>query len=174
MKSSGHSLRVRLGVWSIIGILGYAQPYRPVLVLGVSMFPAYQSGSIVLASSHIEKIVAGDVVVLNIDGTTMIKRIAFAPGDSIPQFKISHNWIDFLDAGPRSSISSRLAGRMRFREIPKDMYYVLGDNRNCSYDSREYGLVSQDQIERVLLSPRPYRETSLDVTGSSGGFFGSR
>ncbi|WP_086349716.1 signal peptidase I [Candidatus Enterococcus clewellii] len=36
-------------------------------------------------------------------------------------------------------------------EIPEDVYFVLGDNRNNSTDSRHFGFVEKKQIEGVVM-----------------------
>jgi len=43
-------------------------------------------------------------------------------------------------------VAKTMAG---LQQIPKDNYFVLGDNRNHSNDSRSFGLVSAKQIEGV-------------------------
>lgn len=42
------------------------------------------------------------------------------------------------------------------KKVPEGMYFVLGDNRLKSYDSRHYGLISKDAIygeAKVTLYP---------------------
>ena len=38
----------------------------------------------------------------------------------------------------------------KFNKIPDDFYFVLGDNRSNSSDSREFGLVNQQSIAGVV------------------------
>ena len=44
-----------------------------------------------------------------------------------------------------------------YETIPKDMYFVLGDNRTNSSDSREFGLVKKDEIiGKIVMRVYPF------------------
>lgn len=79
-------------------------------------------------------------------GSTFVHRIIGLPGESVAV----RNGVVFVDgrkltepyiaAGRRDRDSSPL------RPITKDQYYVLGDNRARSCDSRVWGLVARDRL----------------------------
>ena len=79
-------------------------------------------------------------------GSTFVHRIIGVPGESVAV----RNGVVFVDgrrleepyiaAGRRDRDSSPL------RPITKDQYYVLGDNRAQSCDSRVWGLVARDRL----------------------------
>ncbi len=83
-------------------------------------------------------------------GSTFVHRIIGLPGESVA----IRNGVVFVDgrkltepyigAGRRDRESSPV------RAITKDQYYVLGDNRVASCDSRAWGLVARDR----LIGPR--------------------
>ena len=130
------------------------QPYRPLVFVGESMTPTYQSGEYVTTvpatPSNIER---GDVVVIEMSDGPIVKRVAYLPGDKIPQMNIKGNWIDLIEV--TSPPSRDFDGKSyRKRVIPEGEVYVLGDNRTISLDSREFGPVSMSQISRKVIEPR--------------------
>ncbi|OTN88827.1 signal peptidase I [Enterococcus sp. 7E2_DIV0204] len=79
-----------------------------------------------------------------------IKRVIGIPNDTI---KIDKNTL-YLETEDNkivtvtldASVANELKG---LEKIPKNNYFVMGDNRNHSNDSRSFGLVSIKQIEGV-------------------------
>ena len=93
----------------------------------------------------------GDIISLKYADTKyLIKRVIGLPGDSI---SIKNNKIyingelyveDYLEEDlvyDDFELSS-----LGYEEIPEGMYFVLGDNRENSLDSREIGLVKEEDI----------------------------
>ncbi len=144
---------VVLGVAIVSAIL--AQPYRLVMIHGPSMSPTFESGNLVLSSRVVPSLRHGDVVVFQHDGETLVKRIAFVPGDRILEFKFRGQWIapgnDFLLA-----VAANRHYAQRATTIPAGKIYVLGDNSDESVDSRTFGPVPTSSIiGRVLDEPKP-------------------
>ena len=75
------------------------------------MEPTIMAGDKIFGIRMLGELEVGDVVVFKYDDTYMVKRIAAVPGDTL---KINSEEI----------------------KIPKDCYYVLGDNYWNSFDSR--------------------------------------
>jgi signal peptidase I len=80
------------------------------------------------------------------EGSTFVHRIIGVPGESVAV----RNGVVFVD-GRRLEEPYIEAGRRDrdsapVRPITKDAYYVLGDNRARSCDSRVWGLVARDQL----------------------------
>ncbi len=98
----------------------------------------------------------GDVVVFQSTvnpNLTFIKREAGLPGEII---KIRNNRIlinnspvqePYLDHSKDSSFSFFSKGNFGPVHIPKDRFFVLGDNRTNSYDNRNYGTVKLAAIK---------------------------
>ena len=134
-----------------------AQPYRLVVIHGESMSPTYGSGQFVLSSRFDSSFHRGEAVVFNHEGETLVKRVAFLPGDKILEFKFLEHWI----APANDFLLARMEARglpSRYVAIPPDRLYVLGDNAPESVDSRTFGPIPVSSvIGEVLDAPRPDR-----------------
>jgi signal peptidase I len=108
---------------------------------------------------------AGDVVVFDppagAENTSrFIKRIIATPGKTIEvntldtyinNEKITENFIDY----PSQKISVPTL-------LKKDEYFVMGDNRYVSYDSRYWGPVVKNEIQgRVLIRLYPFNKIAI-------------
>lgn len=97
-----------------------------------------------------------------------VKRVIGLPGDHIclegtslflnqeqPIFsdkEYSSKTSQLPDGTIKITVNKTVAKKMaELKQIPKDNYFVLGDNRNHSNDSRSFGLVSAKQIEGVAM-----------------------
>jgi signal peptidase I len=115
----------------------------------------------------------GDVIVLDLPQDTsraLIKRVIGLPGDTIvisgtqptitiynsqnPQgFVLNEPYIDPANYGGPTNITVTLAA---------GQYYVLGDNRDVSADSRTWGILPRaDIVGRVLLRLYPFNEIGI-------------
>jgi len=147
-------------------------------VEGISMWPTLREGDALLVDKVGVRYSApwrGDVVVaLEPGGAMFVKRVIAVPGDTIeidgggaqpvvliqaagsgPWQRLDEPYIgttwdrkDFCcDAGGHDL---GLTAPEPFR-VPRDRFFLLGDNRDASTDSRRYGPFSRDQIVgRVL------------------------
>jgi signal peptidase I len=126
--------------------------YQPVKVEGGSMEPGLEDQERIFINKlayRLESIQRGDVIVFRYPRDprkNFIKRVIGLPGDRIR-----------VDEG-RVSINGRLIAEpyvpdeyldsRSYREVvvPAGSYFVLGDHRSMSNDSREFGPVSRDLI----------------------------
>ena len=123
-------------------------------IIGTSMESKYKDQDIVILNKlhyRFFKIKRFDVVSLKYDGSKyLIKRVIGLPGDNI-EYKNNKLFINgkkieeyFLDKETNTEDFSLTT--LGYEKIPKDMYLVLGDNRENSLDSREIGLVKRKDI----------------------------
>ncbi len=120
-------------------------------VVGPSMQPNLKEGDILLVNKLVYRFTSikrFDVVVLSQKDKYMIKRIIGIPGDSI-EYKNNTLYINgiayeekFIDKNNSKTEDFVL----EYKFIPDNMYFVLGDNRENSEDSRDFGLIPKDYI----------------------------
>ncbi len=82
---------------------------------------------------------------------TLIKRIVGMPGDKI-EIKDGVVYINDSIYNEKSYINQKTSGKVLIQKIPEGQYFLMGDNRGISLDSRssEVGLVSEDKIKGVI------------------------
>lgn len=107
-------------------------------VLSKSMEPALKKGSAVLVNRLAYKkrrIRRGDIILFDHEGVDEIKRVIALPGEEInflDGFVIINDKVyveDYIDDSVETNSNERFT-------VPKGCYFVLGDNREDSYDSR--------------------------------------
>jgi len=131
-------------------------------VFDISMLPTYKEGNIIAVNRLAyltDKPKQGDIVALYAPGETdqsafdryfnpccaqYLKRVIATPGDTV---RIDNHQV-FINGAPFCESYIKESPDYTFPEqtIPEGKYFVLGDNRNSSYDSHKGWLVAQDEI----------------------------
>ena len=157
--STAHSLRHEIRVWTrdLLIAIGLALViivflYQPVKVEGTSMAPLLSDQERIFINKFVyrfEPIARGDVVVFwyPLDKSkSFIKRVIGLPGETVeirqgslfvnskavPEPYVPPQYEDLSDFGPV--------------RVPADSYFVMGDHRISSNDSRVFGPVSSRYI----------------------------
>lgn len=129
--------------------------FWPVRIEGSSMENTFNSGDRVIVSrvmAYFGSVENGDIVICHIDGEDkpVIKRVIASAGDNIV---ISDNKVTLNDIQLEESYvkTDKTSGNINIT-LGKDEYFVLGDNRAKSYDSRSAGAITKgDIIGKVIL-----------------------
>jgi len=126
------------------------------LVSGSSMEPTYRGGSWVYNSPISGLIQRGDIVMLD-DGNHdyAVKRVVGLPGETISLWR-GYTFVNrkiLLEPYVPKRVYTFPTQRSSVFVLGQNQYFVLGDNRPSSLDSRTYGPVERDQIKgRISLS----------------------
>ena len=150
--------------------------FTPTTVLGASMSPTFQDHDKVVISKTTE-IQRFDVIVFDapdMDGEHYIKRVIGLPGDRI-EMKNDVLYINgvafeepYLKENKEGNLLTKLTEDFSLEEktgeskVPKDMLFVMGDNRLISKDSRIFGLIPNDSvIGEVIFRFYPLQEIGV-------------
>jgi signal peptidase I len=129
--------------------------FQPFFVRGQSMEPNFEDGDYLIIdeiSYRFRDPQRGEVVVFkypNDPSQRYIKRIIGLPGETIEieggQLIISKDTEEALDESSYLSSSVFTQGEVQF-SLGEDEYFVLGDNRESSSDSRRWGPLPKENI----------------------------
>lgn len=127
----------------------------PIQVNGSSMMSTLHNKDIMILNKinyRFKDIERFDIVVIKYENTHLIKRVIGLPGDKI-EFIDNKLYIngkyykeDYLDDDAVTA-DFTLKDVINKDKIPEDHYFVMGDNRGDSLDSRVLGVFNKKQIE---------------------------
>jgi signal peptidase I len=126
--------------------------YQPVKVEGTSMMPGVADQERIFINKFVyrfEAIERGDVVVFRYPGDpskNYIKRIVGVSGDRIEIYRGAVMVNGDRLAEPYLPAEFRDERSMGEVVVPEGSYFVLGDHRNLSSDSRDFGVVERAAI----------------------------
>ena len=135
----------------------------PVIVDGTSMIPTLLDNQVLLLYKLDKKYQRFDIVVVDhkVNGVkeNLVKRVIGLPGEYV-EYKDSKLYInkeeveeDFIDV----ETSDFALAKLGFLEIPEGKYFVVGDNRGDSSDSRILGLIPENEIKgKIVFSIFPF------------------
>ena len=126
--------------------------YQPVRVEGTSMLPRLEDRDRLLLNKfvyHFSAIERGDVVVFHYPRDpekSYIKRVIALPGDRL---RIDHGVVSINGMPQEESYvpeAYRDNGSTPEMIVPPDNYFMMGDHRSISWDSRSFGPVERSLI----------------------------
>ncbi len=134
--------------------------FYPFQVVGDSMVPTLETGDRLILNKLAE-VDRFDIVVFPApDGSDeeYVKRVIGLPGDEITYFqdelyingeKVAEHYLEALKESSNQALTGdfTLFSLTGEATVPENMYFVLGDNRSVSKDSRVFGFIPAAQIE---------------------------
>jgi signal peptidase I len=152
-KAGGIGLWIRdLLISAAASVLIITFLYQPVRVEGTSMLPRLEDRDRLFINKfvyHVSAIERGDVVVFHYPRDpekSYIKRVIALPGDRL---RIDHGQV-ILNGEPQFEgyVPDQYRDTRSMAEIvvPEDSYFMMGDHRSISSDSREFGAVERSLI----------------------------
>jgi signal peptidase I len=153
VKRNGFGLWLRdIVISAAVSVLIITFLYQPVRVEGTSMLPRLEDHDRLFINKFVYRISSihrGDVVVFHYPRDpekSYIKRVVGLPGDrlSIDRGRV------FLNGKPlpENYVPDEFRDTRSMAEtlIPEETYFMMGDHRSISSDSREFGPVDRDLI----------------------------
>ncbi len=136
----------------IIALLIKEFIFSPIKVNGRSMYPTLHDGDIMILNEigyYLGGVNRFDIVVVKINGDRIIKRVIGLPGETV-EYKDNKLYINKEEI--EEDFSHDITHNFTLDEIgetviPENYYFVVGDNRGDSKDSRIIGLVSSSEIK---------------------------
>jgi len=124
----------------------------PIIVNGSSMYPTLEDGEYMLLnkiSYRFNEIKRGEIIVFEYDNERLIKRVIGLPGEKIAVIDGNlyiNDQVYEEDYLEENTVDFTLEELGLDSTIPKGYYFVMGDNRDESKDSRLIGYITEDSI----------------------------
>lgn len=123
-------------------------------VVGRSMEPGFEPGDRLLVERGVREVHRGDVVVFRnplASKELLVKRVIALPGETV-QGRGATLFVDGAALAEPYAKSGAGVGEVPPNRVPQDHYFVVGDNRSESIDSRQFDAVGRDLLVGKVLA----------------------
>lgn len=122
-----------------------------IIVNGKSMYPTLSDSDVCMAKKYDTEPERYDIVIVKVDGQTLIKRVIGLSGETLQVIdgavhidgEIVNEEYDFFTADMGLLETPYIVG--------ENEYFLMGDNRGGSFDSREFGSIRQEDIKGIVV-----------------------
>lgn len=140
------SFKLKNYIWVLI-ILFIINSFSIRDVRGSSMYPCLGDGDSFLSTDFVYNVDRGDIVIADVQGTSVVKRVYGLPGDVI---RIKKSCI-LINEKP--VLYGEFQGyKKSLYHLENGEYFLLGDNLSISNDSRYFGTVNRSEISAKLVA----------------------
>lgn len=162
---------------TIIGNYNF-NPYPNGLLLFNKRYFGYKLSKNDIVTAYNKKISEDSKKLYNAD-SGVVKRIIGLPGDYLEiknglVYVNEKPLVEPYTAKPHSTFGEAFLSECTKIKIPNNKYFLMGDNRKGSGDSRKFGWVDEKDIDSVIpfnkqrgILDKNYRDTSKDLSSSS-------
>lgn len=116
--------------------------FSPGIVSGPSMETTLFDKNIVIINKMFKNISRFDIVVIKEEKDYIIKRVVGLPGEKIEYY---NNKL-FINDKEIKNLDFEITNNFSYEKIEENKYFVLGDNRDISKDSRYIGTIDNKKI----------------------------
>lgn len=142
---------------AVFTVVIFRQYFSPYSISGPSMSPNFHDGDFVFVdqlSYELRPAKRGEVIIFHgpaSNGEDLLKRIIGLPGERVV---VSNNTVTiFNDENPKGFVlaesyldPSAVTTGAASVTLGEDQYFVMGDNRSVSFDSRSWGALDAERI----------------------------
>jgi len=124
----------------------------PVRVDGNSMYPTLNNGEFLLLTKFDKSYDRFDIVVLKYRNQKLVKRIIGLPGEHV-EYKNNKLYVNGKVIEENFKLFETKdfnITELGYDVIPDNYYFVVGDNRGASLDSRKIGLIHKKNMEGTI------------------------
>lgn len=119
------------------------------------MMPTIKNNQIVIGMKS-KNFEVNDVIVAQVEGDYIIKRIKFKEGDKIFYHFDKDETLPILidDLEFHKQLNNKNHWMLQKIIVAKNRFYLLGDNLPASDDSRRFGQIDKDSLKYKIIFPR--------------------